>query len=123
VTQFSLKELELATNHFKELIGQGSFGPVFLGRLYNGSEVAIKRRSDTSQVGTDSFLNEVMSHFLLLLLPFWDTTTNHGRDHLRFYKMTSIQNKVSLYCSGGKFYKHLVNKLGPPKKNLKIFVE
>jgi hypothetical protein len=33
-----------------------------------------------------------------------------------FYKMTSIQNKVSLYCSGGKFYKHLVNKLGPRKR-------
>ncbi|CAM6021721.1 unnamed protein product [Sphagnum balticum] len=95
-SQSSRGNLELATNHFKELIGQGSFGPVFLGRLYNGSEVAIKRRSDTSQVGTDSFLNEVMSHFLLLLLPFWDTTTNHGRDHLRFYKMTSIQNKVNL---------------------------
>jgi hypothetical protein len=66
---FSLKELDLATNHFKDWIGEGSFGPVFLGRLADGSEVAIKRRADTSKRGTDSFLNEVRLSFPPALFP------------------------------------------------------
>jgi hypothetical protein len=69
VRLFSLKELDLATNHFRDLIGEGSFGPVFLGRLADGSEVAIKRRADTSKMGTDSFLNEVRLIFPPALFP------------------------------------------------------
>ncbi|CAK9274201.1 unnamed protein product [Sphagnum jensenii] len=103
VTQFSLKELELATNHFKELIGQGSFGPVFLGRLYNGSEVAIKRRSDTSQVGTDSFLNEVnllsqVHHPNLVQLIGYYTSSE---------KKNPVQMLVYEYMSGGTLMDHL----------------
>nr|GMD72206.1 protein kinase APK1B, chloroplastic-like isoform X3 [Ipomoea batatas] len=44
---FRMKELEHATRHFDEanLIGYGSFGLVFKGLLYDGTIVAIKRRS------------------------------------------------------------------------------
>lgn len=59
--RFSLKELDTATNHFREVLGVGSFGSVYRGRLADGSHVAIKMRSDASQLGADSFANEVPS--------------------------------------------------------------
>ncbi|KAK2992015.1 hypothetical protein RJ640_014876 [Escallonia rubra] len=45
--QFTMEELEQATNHFAEssLIGYGSFGLVFKGLLRDGTVVAIKRRT------------------------------------------------------------------------------
>lgn len=57
--RFSFKDLEAATNHFKDILGEGSFGPVYRGQLSDGSFVAIKVRSDASLLDADSFLNEV----------------------------------------------------------------
>ncbi|CAK9871388.1 unnamed protein product [Sphagnum jensenii] len=59
--QFSLKELDLATNHFKDLLGQGRFGPVYHGRLADGIQVAIKVKCVASNHGAESFANEVIS--------------------------------------------------------------
>ncbi|KAJ1427972.1 Serine/threonine-protein kinase, active site [Sesbania bispinosa] len=56
---FSYKEIKLATRNFKEVIGRGSFGSVYLGKLPDGKSVAIKVRFDKSQLGADSFINEV----------------------------------------------------------------
>ncbi|KAG6657657.1 probable LRR receptor-like serine/threonine-protein kinase At5g48740 [Carya illinoinensis] len=56
---FSYKEIKAATNNFKEVIGRGSFGSVYLGKLPDGKIVAVKVRSDKSQLGADSFINEV----------------------------------------------------------------
>lgn len=56
---FSYKEIKAATNNFKEVIGRGSFGPVYLGKLPDGKVVAVKVRFDRSQLGADSFSNEV----------------------------------------------------------------
>lgn len=56
---FSYKEIKAATNKFKEVIGGGSFGTVYLGKLPDGKLVAVKVRFDKSQLGADSFLNEV----------------------------------------------------------------
>ncbi|KAF8667567.1 hypothetical protein HU200_052769 [Digitaria exilis] len=47
--QFTYKELKLMTSNFKEEIGRGGFGAVFLGYLENGSPVAVKMCSKTSQ--------------------------------------------------------------------------
>ncbi|KAK9015980.1 hypothetical protein V6N11_007067 [Hibiscus sabdariffa] len=41
---FSYKEIKAATNNFKEVIGRGSFGSVYLGKLSDGKLVAVKVR-------------------------------------------------------------------------------
>ncbi|XWS76097.1 hypothetical protein CRYUN_Cryun01aG0147800 [Craigia yunnanensis] len=56
---FSYKEIKAATNNFKEVIGRGSFGSVYLGKLSDGKLVAVKVRFDRTQLGADSFINEV----------------------------------------------------------------
>jgi len=56
---FTYKEIKVATSNFKEIIGRGGFGSVYLGKLPNGKSVAVKVRFDKSQLGVDSFINEV----------------------------------------------------------------
>ena len=56
---FSHKEIKAATNNFKEVIGRGSFGSVYIGKLPDGKLVAVKVRFDRTQLGADSFINEV----------------------------------------------------------------
>ncbi|KAL8150767.1 hypothetical protein V2J09_020575 [Rumex salicifolius] len=56
---FSYKEIKAATDNFKKVIGRGSFGPVYFGKLADGKTVAVKVRSDRTQLGADSFINEV----------------------------------------------------------------
>ncbi|OAY86025.1 putative LRR receptor-like serine/threonine-protein kinase, partial [Ananas comosus] len=55
----SLAEIEEATCNFSKQIGQGSFGPVFYGKLKDGKEVAVKVSADASFHGTQQFNNEV----------------------------------------------------------------
>lgn len=57
--RFTYKELEKLTNKFEKLIGQGGFGLVYYGRLEDGTEVAIKMRSESSSHGLDQFFAEV----------------------------------------------------------------
>uniref|UniRef100_K3XS30 non-specific serine/threonine protein kinase n=1 Tax=Setaria italica TaxID=4555 RepID=K3XS30_SETIT len=56
--QFTYKELKVMTSNFREEIGRGGFGAVFLGYLENGSPVAIKMCSKTSSQGDKEFLAE-----------------------------------------------------------------
>ncbi|KAL3684145.1 hypothetical protein R1sor_002167 [Riccia sorocarpa] len=56
---FTLKEVEHATNNYKDQIGVGGYGPVFYGKLTDGTEVAVKLNSDNSEQGRTEFLNEV----------------------------------------------------------------
>ncbi|XP_042483204.1 probable LRR receptor-like serine/threonine-protein kinase At5g48740 [Macadamia integrifolia] len=61
----SYKEVKAATNNFKKAIGRGSFGYVYRGKLPEGKLVAVKVRFDQTQLGADSFVNEV--HLLSLV--------------------------------------------------------
>ncbi|KAG0461086.1 hypothetical protein HPP92_021383 [Vanilla planifolia] len=56
---FTYKEIKSATNNFKDVIGNGGFGSVYLGKLSDGKLVAVKVRSDKTQLGAESFINEV----------------------------------------------------------------
>ena len=56
---FTYKEIKAATGNFKEIIGRGSFGSVYHGKLPDGKSVAVKVRLDKTQLGADSFINEV----------------------------------------------------------------
>lgn len=61
---FTLQEMIAATENFSRKIGQGGFGSVFLGKLPNGKEIAVKVLSFFSKQGVHQFQNEVILTFL-----------------------------------------------------------
>ncbi|KAL0712962.1 hypothetical protein Bca4012_019940 [Brassica carinata] len=60
--QFSLKTIEAATDKFLDsnMIGQGGFGEVYRGRLPTGTEVAVKRLSNSLGQGAQDFKNKAV---------------------------------------------------------------
>lgn len=59
----SYNELKVATDGFRlsNKIGEGGFGPVYKGRLEDGTEVAVKVLSVESKQGDREFLSEIAS--------------------------------------------------------------
>ncbi|KAL4313309.1 hypothetical protein GQ457_01G042620 [Hibiscus cannabinus] len=59
---FDLSTIAAATNNFStdNKLGQGGFGPVYKGVLFNGKEIAVKRLSKHSGQGVQEFKNEIM---------------------------------------------------------------
>ncbi|KAL8467846.1 hypothetical protein ACS0TY_031186 [Phlomoides rotata] len=62
VPLFTFEILANATDQFHKnnLLGRGSFGPVYKGNLANGKEIAVKRLSAASGQGMEQFMNEVI---------------------------------------------------------------
>ncbi|KAK4278972.1 hypothetical protein QN277_016741 [Acacia crassicarpa] len=60
--QMDFETIKVATNDFSNAnkLGQGGFGPVYLGRLGDGEEIAVKRLSRDSGQGAVEFKNEVL---------------------------------------------------------------
>ncbi|KAK9120473.1 hypothetical protein Syun_018090 [Stephania yunnanensis] len=58
---FSFSTIAAATNNFSmaNKLGEGGFGPVYMGKLYQGQEIAVKRLSRTSKQGLVEFTNEI----------------------------------------------------------------
>ncbi|VFQ88479.1 unnamed protein product [Cuscuta campestris] len=58
---FTLKQIKVATNNFdaSKKIGEGGFGPVYKGRLSDGTLIAVKQLSSKSRQGNKEFLNEM----------------------------------------------------------------
>ncbi|CAL4986885.1 unnamed protein product [Urochloa decumbens] len=56
--KFKYKELKVITDDFKNIIGKGGFGLVYIGKLEDGTLVAVKMRSQTSPQGNTEFLAE-----------------------------------------------------------------
>lgn len=57
-----LNEIEEATNSFSTKIGQGSFGPVYYGKMKDGKEIAVKIMADSSSHATKQFVTEVIAN-------------------------------------------------------------
>ncbi|MQL69215.1 hypothetical protein Taro_001515, partial [Colocasia esculenta] len=59
---FDFSTIAAATDDFsaKNKLGEGGFGPVFMGRMGDGKEVAVKRLARNSVQGVDEFKNEVV---------------------------------------------------------------
>ncbi|KAF3792350.1 putative receptor-like protein kinase [Nymphaea thermarum] len=56
--RYSYPEIKIITGHFKEKLGQGGFGSVFKGSLFDGRAVAVKLLGKAKGGGQD-FINEV----------------------------------------------------------------
>ncbi|KAM0875070.1 hypothetical protein ACQ4PT_037026 [Festuca glaucescens] len=55
---FTYKELQKITGNFQRVLGRGGFGYVYDGSLEDGTQVAVKLRSHTSNQGVKEFLAE-----------------------------------------------------------------
>jgi len=60
--RFTYEDLEMITNNFQRVIGRGGFGYVYEGFLEDGTQVAVKIRSQSSNQGAKEFLTEVAGH-------------------------------------------------------------
>lgn len=87
--RFSYRELEVITNNFQRVLGRGGFGSVYDGFLEDGTQVAVKLRSDSSNQGDKEFLAEVGMGFFSFRWssPFQVEICSEGltsRDHYLF---------------------------------------
>ncbi|KAJ9692195.1 hypothetical protein PVL29_011324 [Vitis rotundifolia] len=57
-SEFTYSELVAITRNFSSIIGQGGFGNVHLGTLADGTQVAVKLRSQSSMQGSKEFRAE-----------------------------------------------------------------
>ncbi|XP_031404181.1 probable LRR receptor-like serine/threonine-protein kinase At1g53440 isoform X2 [Punica granatum] len=59
--RFTLRQIKAATENFdaENKIGEGGFGPVYKGKLSDGTVIAVKQLSSKSKQGNREFLNEI----------------------------------------------------------------
>lgn len=58
--RFTYTELKVMTSNFHRVLGEGGFGLVYDGFLEDGTQVAVKLRSQSSNQGVREFLTEVI---------------------------------------------------------------
>ncbi|GKV10987.1 hypothetical protein SLEP1_g22277 [Rubroshorea leprosula] len=100
--RFSLREIQLATDHFSEsnIIGQGGFGKVYKGVLADNTKVAIKRLAPCySPGGEAAFQREVQLisvafHKNLLQLIGFCTTPSERILVYPFMQNLSVANQL-----------------------------
>ncbi|CAO2148995.1 unnamed protein product [Urochloa humidicola] len=104
---FTFKELTKATNNFAydKMIGEGGFGPVYLGWLPDGREVAIKRLDREGVQGIVEFNAEVtilhsVSHKnIVRLFGYCEFIENEQQENLLVYEF--IENRsLDIYLHG-----------------------
>lgn len=59
--RYSYSEIQIATDEFSSanLLGEGGYGPVYLGRLKDGQRIAAKVQREASTIGSAEFHSEV----------------------------------------------------------------
>ncbi|WRX22291.1 Serine-threonine/tyrosine-protein kinase [Theobroma cacao] len=108
--RFNFSAIKVSTDNFSEnnKLGQGGFGTVYKGRLYDGQDIAVKRLSDNSVQGDLEFKNEVLlmaklqHRNLVRLLGFsfegkerlliYEFLPNSSLDHFLFSMVTAWQS-------------------------------
>ena len=58
-SEFTFSDVASITNNFSRTIGRGGFGQVYLGTLADGTQVAVKMRSESSMQGPKALRAEV----------------------------------------------------------------
>lgn len=57
--RFIYKEIKLATDNFRTVIGKGGFGTVYKAQFADGSIAAVKRMNKISKQGEEEFCREI----------------------------------------------------------------
>ncbi|KAL3535828.1 hypothetical protein ACH5RR_004289 [Cinchona calisaya] len=103
---FSLSSIRTATNDFSDenKLGQGGFGPVYKGELFNGQKIAVKRLSRLSGHGIQQFKNEViliskLQHRNLVRLLGY---CNEGEERLLVYEYLPNKSLDSILFDASK---------------------
>ncbi|KAJ9130355.1 hypothetical protein P3X46_034684 [Hevea brasiliensis] len=101
---FSYSEIISITDNFKTVIGGGGFGKVYFGTLKDGTQVAIKLLSQSSNQGYREFQAEVQ---LLMVV--------HHRNLVSLIGYSSDSHNMALvyeYMVNGNLQEHLSKKSG-----------
>ncbi|KAJ3704093.1 hypothetical protein LUZ61_007798 [Rhynchospora tenuis] len=102
--QFTYRDLEQITDTFKQEIGRGGFGIVYIGRLVDGTQVAVKMQHRRSTQEVNNFIVEAQ------LL-----TKIHHRNLVSLIGYCNDENCLALvleYMSEGSLQDHLKGKPG-----------
>ncbi|XP_042941931.1 cysteine-rich receptor-like protein kinase 10 [Carya illinoinensis] len=99
--QFDWDTIEAATNKFSDdnKTGEGGFGVVYKGTLFNGRQIAVKRLSKSSGQGAVEFKNEILvvaklqHRNLVRLLGF----CLEGEDKLLVYEYVTTKALITFY--------------------------
>ncbi|XP_028803260.1 putative receptor-like protein kinase At4g00960 [Neltuma alba] len=137
--QMDFETIRMATNDFADAnkLGQGGFGAVYLGRLYDGQEIAVKRLSRNSGQGDVEFKNEVLlmarlqHRNLVKLVGFclkkeerllvYEFLPNKSLDYFIFESMLNWQKRVKIIegISRGLLYLHQDSRVQIIHRDLK----
>ncbi|XP_078175112.1 putative LRR receptor-like protein kinase At1g51890 [Carex rostrata] len=110
--KFSYDDLKKITNDFKNNIGTGGYGSVYLGLLENGVQVAVKMLSQSSSQGLKEFLAEAEN-----------LTRVHHKNLVSLMGYCIDKNSMSLvyeYMQGGNLHDKLKDNVRPLDWKLRL---
>ncbi|TVU19667.1 hypothetical protein EJB05_35830, partial [Eragrostis curvula] len=113
--RFTYKELQRITNNFQHEIGRGGFGYVYEGFLEDGTQVAVKLRSESSNQGVKEFLTEAQ---ILTRIHHKNLVSMIG-----YCKDGEYMALVYEYMSEGSLQEHITGKHLTWRQRLRIALE